>query len=320
MRKRSLKSITLGGMICALAGVLFYINRQFAGVVDLYLIWILPLPIIIYSTKYDLKSTAIMCISMLLLALIIATPTSLFYIVAAEIAGFTYSFGLKKQKSSIFLIGSVVLVSMFTTLITMYVYAAFFGYNIVDEIQYLQEFVNKYIEVTGLDASVFEQLFSGNLIFSIIVISDIIASIFEGFIVHCFAYIVLKKLKMPLPPMQNLLLVKAPIMIKVYVVGAFVAQIMATLTKVSKFNEILIPVVIIAYIFAISFGYLLFTVFVTAFIKNPKTRKIVVFLVVLLLPITYQTLMIFGLCDMFTNMRFVLIGKMVGGNNNEKQN
>lgn len=319
MKKRSLKSITFGAMICALEGLLLYINRQFAGFVDLYLMWIIPLPIIIYSVKFDMKSTLVMCVSMLILSAIIATPSSLFYVASAEIAGFVYSYGLKKGKSSAFLIGTVVAVSMFTTLITMYIFASFFGYNIVDEIAYFQELLNKYFDTVGVDKTMFEQFFSSNIIMTIIVISDIIASVLEGFIVHCFAYLVLRRLKMPLPPMKNLLEVKAPIAIKVYVIGAFTAQIMATITKISQYNEILIPVMVIAYIFAIFFGYVLFSLLLVGFVRNDKARKIISFLVVILLPVTYTTLMVLGVCDMFTNIRTNLISKMTGGQSNEKQ-
>ena len=47
MRNSRVNSITYGALLSALLGVLLFVNRQLAGMLDTYMFWIVPLPVIV---------------------------------------------------------------------------------------------------------------------------------------------------------------------------------------------------------------------------------------------------------------------------------
>ena len=64
----STKKLTEGAMMCALVGVLLFINRQSAGFIDFAIYWLVPLPIIIYTVKYGVKDAAVTGLSFITLS------------------------------------------------------------------------------------------------------------------------------------------------------------------------------------------------------------------------------------------------------------
>ena len=52
----SVRKITDGAMMVALIGLFLFLNRQLAGLLDLYAAWLVPLPMVMYAVKYGWKS------------------------------------------------------------------------------------------------------------------------------------------------------------------------------------------------------------------------------------------------------------------------
>ena len=76
MRRNGVSSITYGALFTALVGVLVYINRLTANFIDVYFFWIIPIIVIVYRCKFDLRDTLMTCFAMLLLTVILAGPIS----------------------------------------------------------------------------------------------------------------------------------------------------------------------------------------------------------------------------------------------------
>ena len=55
----SVRKITDGAMMVALIGLFLFINRQLAGLLDLYAAWLVPLPMVMYAVKYGWKSALV---------------------------------------------------------------------------------------------------------------------------------------------------------------------------------------------------------------------------------------------------------------------
>ena len=100
MNKRRVNSITYGALLSALLGVFLLFNRQTGGLFDAYMLWIIPLPVIVYCLKFDIKQGMIMGVAMALLSFIVATPMTAFYVASSIVAGLIYADGLKKEKRS----------------------------------------------------------------------------------------------------------------------------------------------------------------------------------------------------------------------------
>ena len=74
------KKMTEGAMMVAIVGMLLFINRQLAGMLEMVMYWVLTFPILMYTARYGVKSACVPAISMVLLSFMIAAPTTIFYL------------------------------------------------------------------------------------------------------------------------------------------------------------------------------------------------------------------------------------------------
>ncbi len=317
MRKSRVNSITYGALFCALVGVLVYINRLLANGLELYFFWIIPIVVIIYIVKFDVKQAIVMNVAMLLMTMIIAGPisTSTFYVLGSAVAGTVYGAGLIKGKSATYLISSVVVVSLIMMFISYFVFASFFGYNMMAEMDFLKETMTVLIEKMAKgDASVSSTLmsiFDNNALFSIIIISSVLSALLEGFLVHSIAFIVLRRLKMTIPPMKSVSELYAPWWLKLVVITGMAGNIlMNQFPAVAQYKNIIFPITVIAYIVCFMFGYILISTLIAIRVPNAKTRASLA-VIVLLLSLVFSVLVIgIGIFDIFTSFRKTLIEEL----------
>ena len=317
MRKSRVNSITYGALFCALTGVLVYINRLLANGLELYFFWIIPIPVIIYIIKFDVKQAIVMNTAMVLMTMIIAGPisTSTFYVLGSVVAGTVYGAGLIKQKSAGYLITSVVVVSMVMMFISYFVFAKFFGYDLMAEMDFMKNTMATLVEKMAKgDASVYSTLmsiFDNNAIFSIIIISSVLSSLLEGFLVHSIAFLVLKRLKMVTPPMKSVSELYAPLWLKLIVIAGLAGNILMTqFPAVAQYKNIIFPITVIAYIVCFMFGYILISTLIAIRIPNNRTRASISVIVLLLALFLSAAVIGVGIFDIFTSFRKTLIEEM----------
>ena len=315
MNKRRVNSITFGAMMSALMGVLLFFNRQMAGAFDLYLFWIIPLMVIVYCTRFDVKQGCVLAASMVLLSFIIATPVTVFYVAASVVAGLVYSYGLSKGWSAYQLIGSVIAISLFIMVVTTVLMAGVFGYNLSEDIAFMKETVQKMLGFMPQSDGMVELLTSEKLILLMIVLSSVLTSIMEGVLVHLLAFLVLRKLKMELPPMKPLGEITAGKGIKIFLMLIFVALIVMLMTPLSQYYEIMMTLFIIAYCICLFYGYLLMVILYTATIRSNATRSLVLMASVLLCVFMPFVAIVLGVIDMFSDMRQNIIKELLSHGN-----
>ncbi len=304
----------------ALLGVLLFINRQFAGAFDTFLFWIVPLPVIIYQLRFGLKQTFVLAVSMLVITFIIATPVTVFYVAGSIVAGIVYGYGVKKGWSALQLIVAVFAISFIMAIITTFVAAGFFGYDLVAEIEYLQTFVTEIFTQSGLseEAASASYLTSTNFILIIIVISTIITSIMEGILVHLLAYIVLRRLKMDLPPMKSMGEIYCPKWLRFVVFVVLFAYILQMITQVSKYEEIVTIGLTIVMFVCMVFGYLFMVTVLTIRIPQRRQRTIILLVLIVLSLFIPYILITVGLLDIFTNIRQNIVKEYKNGKGREQ--
>ena len=79
------KKMTEGAMMVAIVGMLLFINRQLAGMLEMVMYWVLTFPILMYTARYGVKSACVPAISMVLLSFMIAAPTTIFYLFSCDV-------------------------------------------------------------------------------------------------------------------------------------------------------------------------------------------------------------------------------------------
>ena len=68
MNKQTRK-ITEGAMMCAIVGLVLFINRQLGNMLEYFMYWVLTFPILVYTAKYGVHNALVPSVSMLLLSL-----------------------------------------------------------------------------------------------------------------------------------------------------------------------------------------------------------------------------------------------------------
>lgn len=179
-------------MLLAIAGALMVIDRQLSFVLETFLLLIYPVVIIIYSSMYTLKDGGVLSFGLLVIGFLFGSLTTHIYLPLAIILGIGYSYGIKKNfsKQQLFLV-AICLFILGEVLITFAI-QPLLGLSVEQQLASLDEMMATYTEVSGIP--------TGSLNLSLIMKASFVFAIFlvglmEGFIVHMFAIMMLKRFR-----------------------------------------------------------------------------------------------------------------------------
>lgn len=223
--KHNVRKITLGAMMVAIISLFLVINLQTAGLLEVYMIWILPLPIIFYYVQYGFKASLSVVASAILLSFMLGSWITVFYTLTALLVGLVYGYGVYHQKDNAFLVVSTTIVSAVSLFIEMYALAALFGYDLVAE---TQEIINLLKSMDGLVIP--NDLES--LVYAIYPIALILMAFLQSLVTHLFALYLLKRLKIQTRKMKDLSTYRLPSWVGVLtLLGLFSAGLLALIDE-----------------------------------------------------------------------------------------
>ena len=84
-------------MILAIFAILLLLNRQTGGVFEGFFIYLLPIPMVVYSAKFDWKSGLMVFVGMCAFSLFFGTLTTIFYAVSSALLGLIFGACLYKN-------------------------------------------------------------------------------------------------------------------------------------------------------------------------------------------------------------------------------
>ena len=200
---RQVRKLTEGAMMCALFGLVLMINRQFAGILEIFFVYVLPLPLVVYTVKHGFKAGLVCAVSICFLSLMISTLSSMVYSIVAVLIGLVYGELCRRKFSNGVLISVTMVLTMILEVMCCIVFAGVFGYDIYADAQLLMET----FEASGL------QLSGGlgmNFFMLIAVMFILLTGILEGILVHVFANVLMKRLKMQIVPISPIALWNVP--------------------------------------------------------------------------------------------------------------
>ncbi len=187
------RRITDGAMMVALIGVLLFLNRQIFGAVE-YIFWIIPLPMVFYSVKYGFKNSVVVLSAVAFLTFLYGTITSIFLFNSMAICGAIYGNAVRNKQSSRVLLLISVTFLIFANLITGVLFAGVFGYDIIEEILFLEKsLVDMGVSLETLGEGSF------NILFQVYVASTILLGLISGILLHVLSLKLLKRLKFEIP-------------------------------------------------------------------------------------------------------------------------
>ncbi len=209
---RDIRKITDGAMMVALIGVVLVVNRQMAGLLESMFIWAYPLPMVFYGAKYGWKNAVTVFVSMLLLAMILGTPQTIFYLFSAELTGMIYGCCLHHHVSTQKIVLVTILISVVTNLLTMIIFAEFFGFDLSRDVMELQGVINQAVPL--IQSKVLKealiQMNVAHILRTIFIMSIILYGAMSGVVTHLLSYMMLKRLRFPVAKMQPLALYLPP--------------------------------------------------------------------------------------------------------------
>lgn len=289
------RKITEGAMLSAIIGVVLFLDRQTAGMFNYALYWIIPTPMIIYIAKYNIKDAMMPMTTIAVLALIIGTPVSVYYVIMANLIATWYGFSLKKQKENHILLLQSCIISILSSFITMFLFASLFGYDLSEEIVLMKETLTSMTHLFPNDYNM-ESLFA--LLPAVTISTVVLNGVMEGILIHLITTVVLVRLKFPVKPMKSLFQLKlSKTTGLVGVISLFLCLLGSqTLQNVSLANMCVFGYLLFSFLFLAN-GYLSILTILAYYNK----RKYML-LAVLLFPF----LLILGILDSILNVREML--------------
>lgn len=198
---RNVRKITEGAMMVALYGMILFLNRQFAGMLEVYFAYLLPIPLVVFSAKYGWKNSLIVCASVFFLAFMLAMPQTWFYVVVSMMVGTTYGALVNhKAKNGVLLLVTMG-VSIVSNVLTTVLFASFFGYNLTEELVMMNDIMVAYMGEETLGMLPFDLM---NFLKIMLVFAAILNGIMEGALVHMISNVLLKRLKFEVRPFKKL--------------------------------------------------------------------------------------------------------------------
>ena len=194
---KDIRKITDGAMMVAMIGAVLLLDRQLAGTISGMVLFLFPLPMVFYSAKYGLKDSWMVLAAVFILLGILGTPQTIFFVGCEAIIGMVYGSGVYRGMDSGKLLLITIVMAAATELLALVVSAAFFGYNIMDEVSLLQSELANVTEATGMTMP--EQYNSVGFLKGVFLFSTILLGVMEGTVTHLMSKILLKRMRIKVP-------------------------------------------------------------------------------------------------------------------------
>ena len=287
----------------AIVGMLLFINRQLAGMLELMMYWILTFPILMYTARYGVKSALVPAVSMVLLSFMIAQPTTIFYLVSCMVIGILYGAGVRKKWKNGTLLSMTALFTFVSYFITTIVFAAFFGYDPSEDV----ELVKTLMEVLNVNLS----LPLGTIVSFVVFFTAVLMTILQTMCIHMIANTVLKRMHIEVVPMKNIFDIK----VSPYIgYGILAIYVLFLLRNVIKLNQDAYAIVFALYLFAKPFaiGYGALILLCILLLKKKRAWSIVI-MISLFIPIINDIIAVIGILDMIVDLRLRLFQRLKRG-------
>jgi uncharacterized protein YybS (DUF2232 family) len=313
----NVRKITDGAMMIAINGALLLLDRALGNVLTYYFMFLLPLPMVFYAAKYGMKDSWTVFAAMVLLAFVITTPQTVFYVASEALLGLVYGGGVYRQAPVRRLVIWAMLVGVVVNVVDTVVISALLGYDMPTQIAEMTTLMESTMADAG--ASLPSQINLSQTIAEIIIVSAILTGILDGYITHVLSRVLLKRLGMKVEPPQPLLAFYPPKWTGYLGLAGFVAYYYVTLRPLTStfWQYALQGFGMIGYMYLLFFG----VVALSALLGRGASKRAqiwFVLLAILLAMMLAMMVMILGFLYIATNDLHDRILNAQGGGNAAK--
>lgn len=291
MNKR-VHHITEGSMMVALVGIALLINRQFAGILEYALYWILTFPILIYTIRYGVQKAIVVSVCMLLIGFMLSVPTTIFYLFVSLLIGIAYGGGVRNKWSNSKLLWVTGIFTLISYIITTIVFAQLFGYDPMEDLQLVTSMLNTF-QINGIAI--------GELVKVITILSTLLLSVLQTFCIHLIAYVLMRRLHIEAKPMKTIYDIQVPKFIGYVSIIIWVLFFVSNMVKLNEsIRTDIISIWLVMFLVTVAYGSM--TLMSILALCGKRNWIFVIVLLVFLPFINYAIsfLGIFNICSDFT--------------------
>lgn len=192
MDKKTQK-ITMGAAILAIFAIMLLLNRQTGSFFEEFFLFLFPIPMVAYSAKYGWKSSLPVLVGMGFFSFLFGTFTTIFYAVSEAIIGMVFGDCIHRKVDSTKTLFSVMILSAIVNVLNTIVLADLFGMNLEEELQEMQQMLEKLFENTNIQMP--PNFMSENFMMQMMVISMVLLGIMQGFVIYELSLLILRRLQ-----------------------------------------------------------------------------------------------------------------------------
>lgn len=196
------RKLTEGAMIAAVMGVLLLVDRQLAGLLISYFLFVLPLPMVLYSARYGMKDSLIVFAAVMILSVMLGSLQTIFYVFAESLIGLCYGTGVYHKRSRSMILTMTLVIGAVAEVFSMIVLASVFGFDIAGEIAAYSELLT---ELDGMMGAGFTTVVNlEQFVIDCLVVAAVMTGILEGAVTHMLSQMLLKRLHFTIEPPKAL--------------------------------------------------------------------------------------------------------------------
>ena len=284
--------ITTGAMIIAIFAMLLIVNRQTGLFFEEFFVYLLPLPMAVYTALYDWKYGLMVFVGMTAFSFIFGGFTTIFYAVSASLIGLVFGTMVCRKVDPTKMLIIIMVFSAISTIISSVALASLFGYDIDMSLTEMKTMLTTTFEATGNGALM--EFYTMDFLKQLFVISMALMGLLEGFIVYRLGLLIMKRLHISVGRAVPLLEFYPPAITGILAMTAFFAGIYG-LSKQNQsplYTNISQALWVIGFIYLVFFGILCVILFVRKYIT--RSRALIAVLTVLAYLLFAQYLVFLG--------------------------
>lgn len=294
------RSITQGALTISLSIGLLLIARQFASTIDVFIGWMLPLPLIVYGARVKPSHTVVVLCSTVLLSFIVSPLVSALYFMFYFAHGALFGIGLYLKWGRQKLFMSSMVTMALVTLFSITLFSQLFGIDLMAEYTMITTQLATLLETMGTHVPAEVDL--GRIALVSIVLVYVFTVILEGWIVYIMALLLVSRLKFVYVPPRTHTRFHLPVWAGIV---ALIMIIPYPLLVAIHSETFIIPAIAL---YALGVSLIVYNAMNFAIILkrrlNFKYFYLVMILFLLVLPSLWLDIMlIVGLLDSFVNLR-----------------
>ena len=185
-------------MMTAIIGVALAIDRQTGGLFTGMAAFLLPLPMVFYSVKYGWKNSWMVLAAMCFLAFMLESLPGMLLAGGECLIGMIYGGSIHAKKDSRNVLIRTMAAAVIYDVLTMIVFAGFFGYDLAGEMEEYQRIMNTVFTQSGIN--VLEGVDLDSYLPTVFVVAAVITGIMEAYVIHVLSRLMMKRLRIQVEP------------------------------------------------------------------------------------------------------------------------